>query len=68
MLKIEEPRVSREPIVKMLTIKAFPGGDTEDNSVSSTNAWVTLGDNQADPKARYLLTTINIGFQMFSWS
>lgn len=36
MLKIEEPRVSREPIVKMLTIKASLGRDDEDSSVSST--------------------------------
>lgn len=59
MLKIEEQRVSREPKVKMLTMKAFPGGDTNDNSVSSTNAWATLEDNQA---------SIRIGFQIFCWS
>lgn len=65
MLKIEEPRVSREPIVK---IKASPGGDAEDNSVSFTNASATLEDNRADLKAKYPLMAIRIGFQMLGWS
>lgn len=65
MLKIEEPRVSREPIVK---IKASPGGDAENNSVSFTNASATLEDNRADLKANDPLMAIRIGFQMLGRS
>lgn len=68
MLKIEDPRFSREPIVKMLTIKASLGRDDEASSVSSTNVWATLQDNHCDLKAKYPLTTIGMSLQMSIWS